>query len=350
MKKIIICFVGVLFSASIVNARVLEGVVLDKKTNKPVQNALVYLDRTSFETATNADGKFRLDVNNMINTVLVISHLAYGRVIIPNPFKSLPKVIYLEEEVEQLEEVTISAAKNKYTRKQMMKVFRRQFLGASKGGKECKILNENDIVLLYNDDNTLTAYSDVPVEIANPYLGYDIRWEIIEFKVKYKRESLSELMISSVSIIGTASLNDIAIDDNKIQQRREDIYSVSPRYFFNLLSKRELDKSNFYLHHKGIPYPPEEMFTVVDDTIETSIKHITINPKERNDEGKTVVSVKQTFQIGIKLFDKFSQLFFLSDAFSVDLYGNTDLIKGLLIYGEMSTQRIGDMLPLNYGN
>jgi hypothetical protein len=65
-----------------------------------------------------------------------------------------------------LSEVTVTVKKSKYSRKEMLKAFRRQFLGYDQAAKECRIVNEDSLVLRYDDANKeLTAFSYSPIEI-----------------------------------------------------------------------------------------------------------------------------------------------------------------------------------------
>jgi hypothetical protein len=352
MKKSTIYFLFLfIVSCGNIGAQNLKGTVLDSETSEPVSNVLVYLDGTSFITATDSEGKFQLSVGNIINTGLVISHVSYERLFISKPFEELPEVIHLEKEITQLNEVTVSAvSKSKYTRSQMLKAFRQQFLGTTKGGKACKILNEDNIRLMYDTEtNTLTASSLTPIVIENNYLGYKILWEIIEFKIQYKKTTLSTTAISSISITGTASYEDVAPGNKTIHNRRKEIYMSSSQYFFSLIYKGKLDDSNLSLYdEKTGKYSVHELFTINDIPGIKTIKQVKINPDRQDHEGKTVTHVRQSFTNHSIYYNKYSHIIFRADTFYVDVFGNTNLGKNVHLSGEMSTHRIGEILPLNY--
>ncbi|MDR1121712.1 MAG: carboxypeptidase-like regulatory domain-containing protein [Dysgonamonadaceae bacterium] len=346
MKKIATYLALFIVSFGNIVAQNLEGIVLDAETHGPVHNALVYLDGTSFIAATDTEGKFKLSTGNRINTRLVISHVSYERIIISEPFDELPEIIYLEKQVIQLDEITVSAvSKSRYTRNQMLKAFRQQFLGNTKAGKACKILNEDNIRLRYDaKNNALVASSLTPVEIENKYLGYKILWEIMEFEVRYKRQTLSEKLISSVSITGTASFEDIIPENRRILNRRKDTYTGSSRNFFSLVSKNRLDESTLSLFTEMGKYPASEMFTVINIPNDKTVKQIKLKPDKRDSTGITTVYVQQKSPGG----NKYSRIVFSTDKFHVDLYGNTNLEKDASFLGDMSERRIGDVLPLDY--
>jgi hypothetical protein len=354
MKKLRLTFLYLfIFSVGSIFSQTLQGVVLDKDTNEPLHNAVVYLDRTSFICATNTDGKFNLPVGNRIHTSLIISHVAYEKMIISDPFTELPDTVYLQETMNQLNVVTISAKKGKFTRKKMMKAFKQQFLGISVGGISCKILNEDDIILKYDEVNQiLLASSNIPIEIVNKYLGYKIRWEFVESNICYKKVTLREDLIKFISIMGTASFEDLAPDNLKIQTRRNDAHKISARYFFSLIAKEKLDPQRFLLFSSDKEaeiYLAHELFTVKNDLYEENIKQIIINPKFLDDKGNITINIHQDISPSTEYpLIKSSSIFFLANKFDVDLYGNTNLGKNFALSGEMGFQRTGDILPLDY--
>ena len=111
-------------------SQTLSGTVYDEVTKKPVADANVYLDGTSIHTTTNANGQFALDVGKIINTQLIISHIAYNLYSIADPFNKLPDKIYLKEKSNILDEAVVIT--DKFTRKEKLKDFREQFLGTNK--------------------------------------------------------------------------------------------------------------------------------------------------------------------------------------------------------------------------
>src|SRR5690606_40536723 len=66
-------------------------------------------------------------------------------------------LVTLKEDTIKMEELVISG-ETVFSRKEMLAVFREQFLGKTKAGNSCKILNEDDIRLYYEiATNTLRA-------------------------------------------------------------------------------------------------------------------------------------------------------------------------------------------------
>jgi len=59
------------------SAQTLTGIVFDKAHQEPVPGAHVYLEGSSLYDVRNADGRFKITVNAIVNLPLIISHISY---------------------------------------------------------------------------------------------------------------------------------------------------------------------------------------------------------------------------------------------------------------------------------
>jgi hypothetical protein len=371
MKSFVIILFTVCCSGIIAqNNILLEGTVLDRETKAPVPNAMVYLDGTSIASQTDRNGKYLLFLKNIINTRLIVSCISYKKVIISNPYDKLHRTVYLDLQAIRLNEVVISAKhKSKYSRNQLLTAFKKQFLGYSKAGKSCKILNEDSLSLIYDSQNrTLAVSSPEPVEIENKHLGYRIFWEIEELKIQYGKNVLNE----ENSIIynkGMVRFEDLTSNDSKTIARREEMYEKSSERFFNLLAEKKIKESHdssqtayqtMMSHKNGVndinysffknrkPYSVEQIFTVYDNPSGNGKKTIVINREECDGEEITV-TVYLFFRKGKAVESFSSPIVFSTDTIQVDLVTNTVEPMGkILVLGDMGMQRVGDMLPLDY--
>lgn len=130
-------------------SQTVTGIVLDAKTNKPIETATVYFDNTTLGVVTNKKGFFSIDYSNAIQSPLIISFLGYKKQVIEDYRNKKNITILLKETQEVLNEVIVNA-NDGLTRKQKLRLFRREFLGVSRFGNSCRILNENDIIIRYN--------------------------------------------------------------------------------------------------------------------------------------------------------------------------------------------------------
>jgi hypothetical protein len=119
----------------------LSRVVFDRGNGISVPHANVYLEGMSIFTMTDSTGWFILNIPEGINASLVISHIAYEKMVIPSPFAGLPDTLSPETKLFMLGEVVVE--KEKFTRAQRLKAFRRQFLGSSHNASSCMIENES---------------------------------------------------------------------------------------------------------------------------------------------------------------------------------------------------------------
>ncbi|MDR1224931.1 MAG: carboxypeptidase-like regulatory domain-containing protein, partial [Tannerella sp.] len=378
MKTFLVCLCLLTASAVTLSAQTLRGTVLDAGTGEPVAFANVYLEGTTFGTATNPEGEFSISVKNRINTRLIVSYTGYETVVISNPFETMPEIIYLTEMENKLSEVVVTG-KSAFTERQKRNAFCEQFLGSSVAGSLCRILNEDAIRLVYDPETRrLHGYADVPVEIENRRLGYRIQWDLVEFTLYLKSpKSLDSKNVDSVYIFGFPFFEDVKKYVIQYETRRRKIYDISQRRFFKLLADGTLAQSDFRLFDEvkaagGVqPLPVDSMFTLINTPSDTAVAAFAMNPEKRDSTGSIGVFVANVVEVpaGAKRYIERSSLFmgsevrdthfysrtlsklsFTVDTFRVDRYGNTDLndIRGLRVGGVMGDQRVGDMLPLDY--
>jgi hypothetical protein len=359
------------------NAQSIQGVVCDQETRKPVADVHVYLDGTSIHTITDKSGKFELNAKKLLlNTHLVLKHVSYELALIPNPFWSGIDTLFLKEELNPIEEVVIRT--DRFSRKQKLKAFREQFLGNTRGGKACKILNEKDIQLVYHPNSrTLSAYADHPVIVRNSYLGYEIEFQLDEFRIMYSNDNTLESdYAKSVSLMGPRSFKDLSPENSIIKKRRDLSYQTSPRNFFHHLANQTLSTAGFKLYYEteskqeipdslknkssgtlltllgsnaklktSVEFPPDSCFIVKDIS---PLKTIILNPDFEFTQEDTGIEEKVYADIKILHNDLWSRTFFLTDSFMVDPYGNTDRIKKIIFSWRYQWYRVGEMLPLDY--
>ena len=178
----------VFFFTTISFAQVIKGKVFDSK-NQPLPGANIYFDGTTIATISDANGDFILKYSSKINSLLAISFIGFQTQFIKDIEADKELKIILIETVNSLSEVIIK--KDRFSRKEKLKLFREQFLGTSNTAKKAVIVNEEDIYFEYDEvNNTIKAYSDNPLIINNVSLGYKINYELINFEVKFYKLSI----------------------------------------------------------------------------------------------------------------------------------------------------------------
>ena len=328
----------------VVGAQVITGVVCDEVTKLPVSDVYVYLDGTSVNTVTNNSGKFELVTRTVFTTKLVLHHLLYETAIIDHPFEELPDTLYIKEQVNTISEVVVYA--DRFSRKQKMQAFREQFLGMSRAGRSCTIMNEDDIYLYFNmQSHKLFASSDKPIVVVNNYLGYRISFILIDFWVQYFEANLDYRSIQNSFFAVVSSFSDIAPDNRRIKQRRDDVYEKSSNYFFKSFANDSLYANKFVLYNNRIPVNYQNYFAINDTLSQKQIRIIS----DTNINRRAYFGSKPSGLISVLYRNVVqSDIYFMTDTFRVDQYGNIDQIDKIFFTGQMGENRAGDMLPIDY--
>ncbi|GEP50958.1 hypothetical protein FNO01nite_16300 [Flavobacterium noncentrifugens] len=326
------------------HSQTLSGIVFDEN-KETIAGASVYLDGTSIGTITDDQGKYELHAANKINTTLVIGFIGYESKIIANPFENPNQKIYLVPKETHLKEVTVIA--DGFSRADKLKIFREEFLGKTKAGRSCKILNETDISFSYDTKtNQLAAFSSVPIQIQNNYLGYEIAFSLVDFYVNFNLKSIKSADVYSSYLAGTTFYKDNIKKKKAYLEKRKKTYYGSQMHFFRNLSKNIWDKKSFQLFEGSYLANPNDHFQIQKNagiytiTIKDSTKK---KPKSLSDDG----SFYKSFNL---LYDKSEQsnVVFKSNTFHVDEYGNNEDFDVVLFGGELGKKRAGDMLPMNF--
>ncbi|MEN8885459.1 MAG: carboxypeptidase-like regulatory domain-containing protein [Winogradskyella sp.] len=312
-----------------------SGRVIDKETNKPVETVAVYFDNTTIGTTTNAAGEFTITYTSAVQSTLVISYLGYEKVFI-NDYRSRNIIeVGLVAATNTLDEVYINYDDG-LTRKQKLKLFRREFLGTSEFASSCKILNEDALVLRYNKQTmSLYASSKVPLVVKNKAFQYEVDFEIIDFELNYKYVDveLGIFNLQSVVYTGTSFFKNLKKSNKKKARKNRAIaYKGSVRHFMRSLYNKNLLDQGYWIFYDKFRINEWSYFSV-EDLPNSDLKKVKL---------KTKVSILYNKDLQ-------SELQLEVDEFIVDFYGNYTPIVGVYFSGNMGSQRVGDTLPSDYG-
>lgn len=229
----------------------IQGNVYDEK-GEPIFGVSVYVDGSTIGTITNDLGFFALELNSETNASLVFRSMGFITTSVNLKSYSNPITIILKEDVKELREVVIE--KNMFTRKQMMKLFKEQFLGINVAGKNCIIENEEEIYFDYDRKTlTLTAYSDKPLIIINNYLGYKIEYQLIDFQCKFNKFSMDSEFVTQFQFAGNSFFTEL-LNTKKVFKRRLNSYEGSTLHFFrNLISNNWNKKNSHFMKEVLLP-------------------------------------------------------------------------------------------------
>jgi hypothetical protein len=340
-------------------AQIIKGNVIDAETQEALVGVSVYFDGTTVSTITDANGGFSIQVPKGINKALIFSYIGYEKVVLENPggYTSKLKVL-MNEDAETLDEVVIKG-KTIFSRKQMLRAFRKQFLGDNKGGNSSTITNEDDISLYYDSaTHTLHAQAKKPLHIVNKYLQYDINFELAEFQVTYYSTSLLESELASAFYAGTTLFKDISKNGSADKKRRQ-AYRGSAAHLMRTFYNNDWDKEDFDWYVDKQYMAPDSCFTVTDSlnfkkitikdlppmevpgltTLQGAPMGDTSNLKRDFTKTKYVLMYKQSAQTTIN---------FTMRDFYINEYGLFFPFNALLFAGHLGNMRAGDLLPDDY--
>jgi hypothetical protein len=240
--------------------------------------------------------------------------------------------VYLRPNEIQLDEAVLFP--DTWSRKKKLRIFKKEFLGTTKSGSQCEILNEEVIRLYYNlKENKLFGYAEKPIHVSNSYLGYKIKYNLINFEVSFATSSNSTPMVKEVYSEGTLFFLDLTISDKTTRylKRRDKVYFGSKAHFMRSLANNRLRKEKYRIFESGVE---------ID-----SISPFTIKP---NHDLTLVTCNRERLTV---LFNNIHQSpFHYINEFYIDGYGNYAPARNIIFGGEMGKQRTGNLLPLDYNS
>lgn len=354
MRKLLLLL---LLVCGAVNAQeVINGYVYDEAENKPMEGAFVYIDGTTFSANTDARGFFRIVVPQVYNAQLVISYIGFETLRVDNPFTyGKPFKVLLREDATVLDEVIITN-KSPFTRRQMLAVFRKEFLGRSKAGRSCKIENEDDVYLYFDEStHTLKARCSKPIRIVNKKLAYNVSFDLVAFEVNYNTTSLDDNYMRRSFFAGTTAFTDTD-KKNEATKNRKDTYEGSVTHLMKAIRADDWAGQKFTMYVEKLPADPHDYFEVSDTLTYKKVKlneaaMAPLKPKITL-LGKNVPAFKYR-NIDFALLHNMdtgtqSALNFERDVFYIDQNGLFFPVDALVFKGYMGSLKAGDLLPADY--
>ncbi len=352
MKKItiIIILIGYYSTA---HCQTFSGTVYDRSTDSTLSYAMVYISGTSVGTYSDINGNFELDISNYKSRPITISLLGYYSVTLSEHSENKKYQIYLIPKIKELKEVIVTAPGN---RDANLKIFKKEFLGETQNSMYCKILNEDDIFLSNKSDSgTLKAFSIKPIIIQNKALGYTITYYLDKFIYSSTTKEWGSLttrewgrvheLIESVTMLGNYIFKDDLLtlsesEKRKVEARRRSAYLGSRMHFFRLLYTGNLIQKG---KHKIILSDNTPISIPFSISSNTTISSNSLVIKRDSLSGY----LKNKGDFSIKYRTRLTTINLKVDSVYFEKDGYFDPI-GVEFSGEMSKQRIGDLLPFEY--
>lgn len=363
MRTKILPFIILLLMQIPVMAQSVSGYVYDAAGDFPLEGAFVYLDGTTYSASTNSEGAFTINVGQQLSAALVVKYIGYQTAIIQNPFSYQTKIkVTLKEDTIKMDELVISG-ETVFSRKEMLAVFREQFLGKTKAGNSCKILNEDDIRLYYEvATNTLRAESDKPIRIQNKRLKYNVEFDLVDFQVHYTKKTLSPFSMQTSYYAGTSFFKDVSEKEN-IKKKRDEVYRGSLLHFMRTIASNRWTEEHYGLFVESMPVNPADYFKVTDTldykkvtclktTVKVIERHVGVRMTgmSSSEAEKALQAPKERKIRFAVLQDQVNQSFFElnADHFYIGENGLFWPISSIIFGGYFGELKVGDMLPADY--
>lgn len=338
MRNVILFFL--LFAVTTIYSQIkIDGKVRDSNQSALI-GASVYIDGTTIGTTTDENGSFTIIVPTDINSIIVISYFGFVSQYLDISKAKESLNIILTEDVKALKEIVIQ--QSPFSRKQMLKFFREQFLGTNSAGSNCVIENEDEIYFEYYIKNfVFKAYADKPLMVTNKYLSYKISYQLVDFQCKFYKISLKTTEMLSSLYAGTSFFTEVS-KENKFLKRRAASYQGSSLQLFRNLVAKKWGKEEFLLFEGKFMTNPDEHFTISENNSSYKVE------VTKQNKGLTKKGFVAEFSV---LFDKKEQskITFFTDTFYVDKFGLFSDYNSIYFSGDIAKRKIGDLLPSDYG-
>ena len=173
-----------LLTVSLFSQTRIDGRIVDKSTSEPLVGVNVFFSKTTWGATTDDNGFYALTNIPAGQYELVVSMIGYEvereQMIIKSD-ERFTLNFRLQSRAILMSEINVTAKTDRVWKKSYDR-FRRSFLGTSKNGESCLILNE--FVLTFDDNGQyFKAKASQPIRIENPELGYRITYILDDFEI-----------------------------------------------------------------------------------------------------------------------------------------------------------------------
>lgn len=109
LMKYLLLFLFISFSTHFSFSQIIDGIVLDIKTNKPIEKVHVYINNLQQGTLTNGRGKFSIKLSSALSNIdtIFFSHIGYKKQAFPFSKNKKKYLIYLTINSNELSEITL---------------------------------------------------------------------------------------------------------------------------------------------------------------------------------------------------------------------------------------------------
>jgi hypothetical protein len=219
----------------------LKGVVVDEEKNRPISNASVFLNTTTFGTVTNSQGSFELLIPNG-KYELIVSSIGYDTYNETINTDKAPDFVTIRLKVKtQVMEAVVVEPYEKDGWNKWGKFFLENFIGTSANARNCKIKNIGAIHFRNSKKkNELSAIADEPLIVENKALGYTLQYQLESFVYNFKSRYL---IYTGYPFFQPMKGN--AGRQKRWERRRSEAYFGSMMHFMRAVYRDKIAEENF---------------------------------------------------------------------------------------------------------
>ncbi len=292
----ILLFIAFIFLSKTADSQVIKGKVFDGITVAPIEYANIYFANTTVGVSSNGAGEFIIKVPELGRYTLMASFVGYKTFsveveILTN--ETFEVNIPLMPDVRQLPEIYVNADTSDWN--DNYSIFFEHFVGSTKASKSCEIKNKKSLNFYFDpQERVLYGHARAPLIIINDYLGYQITYELISFKLEYRSRKLEYYGIPRFGFLSPKS----QLEKKRWQKRRNEAYFGSVYHFFKSLYNDALEENDFkvqeFFRVKNRDRLPEK---VIKEKIKEFMKE---RPKLTTSGNRTTITSSDSLDYYIK--------------------------------------------------
>ena len=351
---LLICSFGALAQTGTI-----KGKIVDSQTREALPFGNVFINNTTLGTAGDVDGNFEFKNVPYGQSELVFSFVGYKqsvrKVVVEREVIDLGTV-YLNQLEQELEEVQVKGERDKEWEKTLVE-FKKIFLGDDDMADACQILNPWVIDFKTDNQGSLIASANAPIEVSNSALGYKVTFYLNNFLSNQKGYIIRGQVRFEEMITG---------DGNQAflwKANRQNAYLGSSRHLFKSILDGTISGQGFHLYTQK---PGAENTMVRSPYFNTELGQTVVHYDTTNlilpppkESGRYLISLKGLVEVHyhgdraiIRTYRDVpypvSWLEVHGNYVAVSREGNPFNPSDVIISGEMNSDRVAHMLPLNY--
>jgi hypothetical protein len=224
-------------------ANYIKGKVVQATDGQPVAGASVFVSNSTRGTVSNADGTFELTEVPIGNHEVVISSIGFVTLVVAYTPADLPLVldVRMTPKASVLDPVTVEPDEKDGWEK-WGGFFMQNFVGTTANAADCTLKNPEVLRFKYSKKKgTLVVIADAPLQIENRALGYNLQYQLEEFRYDFNTRYITFLGYSLFEDIATNRQN----QQKRWAARRETAYKGSIQHFMKSLYHNQLMENGF---------------------------------------------------------------------------------------------------------